>query len=109
MLIAEVKRPITLYRMCEGLALYLMIGNSEPDFPADYKAPEQQHVWEFPEGDRSSTPDTVQPLFNLSMLGTPLPEGLHLSHARNFQTADPDIPGAYTLGISSPMELNGGR
>ncbi|CAD6590769.1 MAG: hypothetical protein ASARMPREDX12_004727 [Alectoria sarmentosa] len=87
MLIVEVKWPIRHYRMCYDLALFLMVGNPEPDFPADYKAPEQQYVWEIPEG-------------------TPLPEGLHLSRARNFETADPDISCAYTLGISSPMELN---
>ena len=60
MLIAEVKWPIRFYRMCYDLALYLNNGNPEPDFPADYKAPEPQHVWEIPEGDRSSTPDTTR-------------------------------------------------
>lgn len=60
MLIAEVKWPIRFYRMCYDLALYLNDGNPEPDFPADCKAPEQQHVWEIPEGDRSSTPDTTR-------------------------------------------------
>lgn len=44
---------------------------------------------------------------DLSLPGTPLPEGLHLSRERGFETVDPDVSDAYELGLSSPMELDG--
>ena len=44
---------------------------------------------------------------DFSLPGTPLPEGLHLSRERRFETVDPDISDAYELGLSSPMEFDG--
>ena len=57
MLIVEVNWPRRFYRMSYDLALYLHEFNPDrPGFPVDYKASEQQHVWEIPEGDCSLAP-----------------------------------------------------
>ena len=50
----------------------------------------------------------LRSISGISVPGTPLPEGLHLSRPRYFKTVDPDVSDAYELELSSPMKLNGG-
>lgn len=95
--------------MCYDLALYLMNSNPEPDFPVNIKLLSSNMCGKFLKVTAHQPQILLSTLFDLSMLGTPLPEGLHLSCARCFEAVDSDISGAYSLGISSPMELNHGQ